>query len=367
MASWTPSIVLDTGDGIESGENQNQFTMPCSKTDGCKAACYRQLLVASRWLVVLSTCLFLAVISAGTFLVPHQLTKTLALKSLAIISYDGIIPVDRNQTHLQDGSGRDFTFTMHSFSNAFSWECELCPQSAGVVELGPNSGSDPRALMLQIADAAVPRSRDAPSFSECFGRRRRSSSSSSRNEPLAPGCPDPTFFDAWLDPPGLGPYPQPRPVTKYVAYIGTVLVAALTLACEVLMARWPRLMRCRCLVLARWCPYPKEAPAELEALPPHRWDRVRALSYPFLSAYFSLALLYDGVIPRFLLGHLRSVDRRLPGDLSMRPRQNVLHLWLLGTCIAMSALASVLVFVRYRMSRPKGYVVLEDPEDIKKS
>ncbi|KAL8376051.1 hypothetical protein RB595_007253 [Gaeumannomyces hyphopodioides] len=334
--------------------------MQNAKTNSCKAACYRPLLIASRWLVVLSTCIFLVVVSAGTFLVPdgQKSTKTLALKSLAMISYDGIIPVDRNQTRLQNGGERDFTFTMHRFLNAFAWECDHCPQSAGIAELGPDLGSDPRALMLQIADAAVGRSPGAPSFSDCFG---------SRHELPTTGCPESAFFDAWRDRRGFDLHPQPKTHVTGLTYLATILVAALTLACEVLMARAPRLMRCRCVVLGRWCPYPKGTREELEALPAHRWDRVRALTYPLLPAYFSLVALQDAVFPRFLLSRLRSVDRRLPEGLSMRPRQHGLYLWLLGGCLAMSTLASVFVFVRYRLSRPKGYIVLEDLDDIEES
>ncbi|KAI6362122.1 hypothetical protein MCOR31_008381 [Pyricularia oryzae] len=333
--------------------------MPGTSQTYPNATLTRVLLVASRWLIFIPIITTALLLSAGTFLynAPYRPTVlSLGLRSLAMVSYDGIIPV--NKTHSSDSP--NYMVTIHKFPNAFSWECPDCPavlysprgfvELAGVAETGPYAGYYPLTLMLHIADKLSGKNDSA--FWHCY-----------RDAPQPDGtdCPENVFFkgwtksfhDFWLT--GVSEIP-----ISFITYIFCLVLAATTLVSEALITFAPRHMKCRCLVGKRWCPYPSGTADEIEALPEHRWDRVRMFTYPLLLAYLFLAAVQDTVMPMFFLSILNFIDHDLPKGMSMRPRQNRPYMVLLWLNVLVSGLAVACIAWRYHLNKPKGHITLDD-------
>lgn len=198
---------------------------------------------------------------------------------------------------------------MHWFASAFAWEYPTAPSAlpaAGFVSRGPRSSSDTLDDLHAIATALdVPRDTwDCPSP----GRF---------DEP----CSN-VFFEAWRSSfyMPLGGLTQ---LLTWIMLCSAAVIVALTILQEWAIRQKPYWMRCRCIVLKRYCPSPTGTKEEIEALDEHAWDKVRLAYWGLVMLYFLLPVLHGTIAIQFVKGYLDHFNHRLPGSFDMNVRQGV--------------------------------------------
>lgn len=138
----------------------------------------------------------------------------------------------------------------------------------------------------------------------------------------------------------------------FTLFVAALLVAAVVLVTEWLIARRPRYLRCRCRFhfLKRFCPLPKTAD-EAEKMDGHAWDRVRLWYYHVLVWYFALAVGHHMVTAAFFISSLGYLERQLPTGMSLRAKMDSPFLVIAWGNVAVTLVAFVCVLVRWGLTR----------------
>ncbi|KZL81296.1 hypothetical protein CI238_00334 [Colletotrichum incanum] len=242
-------------------------------------------------------------------------SQRLALSSLAVVQFDGIIPSSESDSYL---------VTMRYFAASFGYEYPSASK-AGIV------GSTPH---LPHDLAAIGRDLSVPSDDwACFRGP----------EP----CASP-YFKAFRN----GYFELPATLPYFSLVYALVLVVFIFLA-EVLVAVRPSWLRCQCYFscFKRFCPCPRGSRSEIEALPSVFWDRYRLWMWCMLPCAAFLppfVLTLNGLLVKnFLRG-------REAGD--MNARFGTGFVVLQAMCFGASFAAVLCVYLRRRLGRGTSWM-----------
>lgn len=253
---------------------------------------------------------------------------------IPLLQFDGII--HNNETS-------EFLVHLSWYVGSFSWEYPNAPEgipTVGFTSTGPRFSSD---ILNDLHDVAtqlhLPRSDwDCPQPSSS-----------------APSC-DNMFFEAWRTFYSIRGFSVGGGVT-WIMLVSAVLLTALALAQEWMIRKRPYWMRCRCIVLKRYCLCPKGTKEEIEQLDDFVWDKIRLAYWACVSVYFLAPAAQVKFTSVFFLKFLNYIDRRLPEGISMNPRANETPVRMLWVAFAASMLGTMCMLVKWRMSRrPKGWM-----------
>jgi len=257
--------------------------------------------------------------------------------------FDGIVPTKVNGSAAPDP---DFYFRLHWFPSAFAWECPNCPAAiqdasglsalAGTIR-GPFGTFDPAALMRQIAhDNGL-----SDTHWDCEGGEGEDGQA----------CPHP-FFGVWNN--DMFPFTLSPGFNDFMCYILTLVIGAHILVHEVLIRFKPGWMRCRCLVLKRWCPHPKGTDAELAQIDEHGWDRLRLWYFALLVVALGLCVFQDMVFPAFFARHVSYLEKQMPMHRKMNVQIGGKFRFLLWSALVMAVLALLMMAAKWRVTRRKA-------------
>ncbi|KAK6227461.1 hypothetical protein QIS74_01016 [Colletotrichum tabaci] len=248
-------------------------------------------------------------------------SERLALSSLSVVQFDGIIPSPGSNSYL---------VTMHHFAASFGYEYPDASK-AGILGHSPRFPRDlvavARALELPPADWACLRG----------------------PEPCAA-----PFFQSFSAGGGGGDFGMPATIRHLSLAYALVLVLYIA-TIEVLIAARPSWLRCRCYFscFTRVCPCPRGARAEIEALPGVFWDRYRLWTWGLLPC---AAFLPTFVTTLHGLPLVRFVERREVGDMDVRFGTGFVVVQ--AACFGASLAAVVCVYLRRRLGR--GMIWMEE-------
>ncbi|GJC92590.1 hypothetical protein ColKHC_01416 [Colletotrichum higginsianum] len=241
-------------------------------------------------------------------------SESLALSSLSVVQFDGIIPSPGSDSYL---------VTMHHFAASFGYEYPDASK-AGILGHSPRFPRDlvavARALELPPADWACLRGPET--------------------------CAAP-FFQSFSGRGGGGGFGMPATIRHLSLAYALVLVLYIA-TIEVLIAARPSWLRCRCYFscFTRVCPCPRGARAEIEALPGVFWDRYRLWTWGLLPC---AAFLPTFVTTLHGLPLVRFMERREVGDMNVRFGTGFVVVQ--AACFGASLAAVVCVYLRRRLGR----------------
>ncbi|GKT54666.1 hypothetical protein ColTof4_08471 [Colletotrichum tofieldiae] len=242
-------------------------------------------------------------------------SERLALSSLAVVRFDGIVPSSEPESYL---------VTMRYFAASFGYE-HPSASKAGIVGSTPHLPSDLAAI---ARDLSVPSDDWA-----CFRGP----------EP----CASP-YFRAFRN--GYFELPTTLP---YVSLVYALVIVVFVLLAEVLIAVRPSWLRCQCYFscFKRVCPCPRGSRPEIEALPSVFWDRYRLWTWCMLPCAAFLppfVLALNGLIV------MKFLQRREAGD--MNARFGTGFVVLQAMCFGASFAAVLCVYLRRRLGRGSSWM-----------
>ncbi|KAK7415528.1 hypothetical protein QQZ08_012326 [Neonectria magnoliae] len=282
---------------------------------------------------LVSTLLVVLVAVSGTTLT-HSDGDHLLLKDQSLVSFKGLVP---------NNASTEFLVHLHWFASCFAREYPDAPEgtpSAGIASRGLRFSSDILQDLHKIAaDVQLP-----PDSYDC-----------PRLGGFAPKCKN-GFFEAWRSFAVADGLPIIGWLTG-IMLISAVVLFTLTIASEWMIRKRPYWMRCRCIVLKRFCPCPTGTKEEIEKLDDHVWDRIRLAYWALTAAYFLLPAAQGTFNTIFLLRYIAYMEDRLPEGISMEAKRNMTGEMTLWAAFLSSAVSTLCMLVKWRLSRrPKGWM-----------
>ncbi|KEY69828.1 hypothetical protein S7711_08611 [Stachybotrys chartarum IBT 7711] len=263
------------------------------------------------------------------------------LKSLAPVSLNGILPND---------NATDFLVHLRWFGTNFAWEYPTAPDGV------PSSGFTPHSYTnvnvrrdFGVIAAAI----DLPSESyDC-----------PTPGPRVQTCSN-VFFEACRS------YMFSSPMSSQPSLPFIINCLTFVLAITVLFQEWaikykPYWMKCRCLILKKWCPCPNGTQEEIEALEEHAWDKVRLSYWALLMLWFKLSAVGGNALNRLFVMHVSYIDERLPEGLSVDPKIGPAYEVVSWGSLVFGFLSFVFILAKWFLSRrPKGWLEQQDLSNI---
>lgn len=168
------------------------------------------------------------------------------------------------------------------------------------------------------------------------------------------------FFQVWRTAFAVGGFPLVNPFI-WIMLVAAVYLTALRIAQEWMIRKRPYWMRCRCIILKRYCPYPNGTREEIEKMDDFVWDKIRLLSWALIVVYYFFPAVHAGLDSAYVSRVLNNIDGGLPEGISMNPRTNEAPLIVLWVAFALSTMAALCMLVKWTLSRrPKGWMEERD-------
>ncbi|EFQ32437.1 hypothetical protein CGRA01v4_05859 [Colletotrichum graminicola] len=265
---------------------------------------------------VLVTIIQVLTLAAGKWVVHDgDGSERLALSSLAVVRFDGIMPSPESDAYL---------VTMSYFAASFGYEYPGASK-AGVLGSAPRLPSDLAAIGQ---DLSVP--------ADDWGCLRGQGS-----------CASPYFQDF-----RYSFFIMPATLS-HISLAYALVVLAFVLVAEVLVAVRPSWLRCQCYFsfFKRVCPCPRGSRAKIEALPAVFWDRYRLWTWCLLPCAAFLppfVLTLNGLLIKSFLA------RHGAGDMDVRFGTGFAVLQ--GICFGASFAAALCVYVRKRVGQGTSWM-----------
>jgi hypothetical protein len=133
--------------------------------------------------------------------------------------------------------------------------------------------------------------------------------------------------------------------------LSAAVIVALAVFQEWAIRRKPYWMRCRCIVLKKYCPCPTGTREEIETLDEHAWDKVRLAYWGLTMLYFLLPVLQGTLSVYLMKEYLDYFNRRLPGGFDMNVRQGVAANGAIWGAFGASIVSFVCISAKWWMSR----------------
>ncbi|KAF6796344.1 hypothetical protein CSOJ01_13262 [Colletotrichum sojae] len=278
------------------------------------------LLAAAFFCAAIITAVQVLNLIAGTWVTrDSDGTERLALASLSVVEFQGIIPSPTDPD--------SYLVTMRLFHGAFGYEY---PEAsiAAIISSTPNLPAD----FVRIGEHLnLP-----PSSWACYRNRGKE-------------CTSP-FYDAF----GRGFHLDDMSTTlSTFSHAYALVFVALVILVEVLIAVRPSWLRCLCYFswLKRVCPCPRGTRAEIEALPPAFWDRYRLWTWAFapcVAVVPAIGLFLNGLILK------EYVSVRRAGNVNARFGTGFLALQ--GLSLGAAFVAVGCVYVRRVLGRRESWL-----------
>jgi len=270
-----------------------------------RASLADRLLRAALALTIVPLATNILLLLAGTFQVQDSTrpgAKRIGLSSLAVVSFNGIVPSDLTNTYLVN---------LQYFQNAFTYSYPSSPSAetaSGILQSGSSPSLDPYVLIQRLPSIlALP-----PSDTSCLSHAPSPDpeTDASRCSPfwlavqrIASWSGHFRFRASFL---GMK--------LSFAYHLNAIIVILILYAQEAGIRYRPGWMRCRCRFAfqRRWCPQPKGTAEQVAKMPARTWNKTRLVYYGFVVMYCFSVVLEGTSMGYFFVMSLGGFEEILP-------------------------------------------------------